>query len=250
MEETKTACNSSCKCKNIAVFCLAAGIALGGFFPGWFYYKTHLKNNFVTVKGLSEMNVQADLAVWGMTFVVTGNKLPVVQEELNAHLGLIKNFLKQKGFDDHEISAGRVETNDLMANPYRSDNMTGTRYILRQTVTVRSNDVFAVEKALSATGELIAKGVVFDSQSYGSPVSYIFTKLNDIKPEMLEKATQNATLAAEEFAKSSHSKVGKIRRAQQGVFSILPAVDTQNTQESWQIDKKIRVVSTIEFWLD
>ena len=243
-------CGCRPKCKGFFAVVLAAGIAAGGFFPGYFYYKTHTNNSFVTVKGLAEKNVTADLAIWTMKFVVTGNQLAQAQQEVNRQLGLIHDFLASKGFHKKEIADGRLETNDLMANPYRSESIGDMRYILQQSVTVRSERVFDVENALRASGELVARGIVFDSQSYGSPVSYIFTKLNDIKPEMLEKATRNATAAAEEFAKASHSKVGKIRRAQQGVFSILPAVDTQNTQESWQIDKKIRVVSTVEFWLE
>ena len=102
---------------------------------------------------------------------------------------------------------------------------------------------------LFRSGDLVAKGVILDNQ-YGSPVSYIFTRLNDIKPQMLEEATRNATAAAQEFAKSSDSKVGKIRRAQQGVFSILPREQANNTMESSQINKRVRVVSTVEFWLE
>ena len=106
-----------------------------------------------------------------------------------------------------------------------------------------------VEKALNSTAILISQGIVFDSQSYGSPVSYIFTKLNDIKPQMLEEATKNAQAAAAEFAKSSNSVVGKIKYANQGVFSILPSEQTAGASEASQIDKKVRVVSTVEYWL-
>jgi len=250
MTENDSFCTPrSCKCKAIALSVLAIGVALGGFFPGYFYYKTHLASNFVTVKGLAEMDVRADLAVWDLRVVVTGNQLTAVQNDLNRQREEIHAFLAKRGFTTDEIADGRVETNDLKANPYRSETNDDIRYILQQSVKVRSTNVTAVESALSSTGDLIAKGIVFDSQSYGSPVSYIFTRLNDIKPEMLEKATKNATAAAAEFAKSSGSKVGKIRRAQQGVFSILPREETSES-ESAQIDKKVRVVSTVEFWLD
>ena len=97
---------------------------------------------------------------------------------------------------------------------------------------------------------LIAKGIIFDGSSYDYPVSYIFTKLNEIKPQMLEEATKNAKEAAFEFAKSSGSKVGKIRHANQGVFSILPREQISGSFESQQIEKTVRVVSTIEYWLE
>lgn len=228
---------------------IAAGLALGGFFPGYYYYQAKLKNNTVSVKGLSEMDVRADLAVWDIKYVATGNELGATQQQINQNLQQVREFLKNHGFSSDEIIEGRVETNDLMTNPYRDNNNNSVRYIISQTVTVRSTKVDEVEKALRSTGDLVSQGVILDSQ-YGSPVSYIFTRLNEIKPQMLEEATKNATAAAQEFAKSSASQVGKIRRAQQGVFSILPREQTSNAIETAQIDKKVRVVSTVEFWLE
>lgn len=228
---------------------IAAGLALGGFFPGYYYYQAKLKNNTVSVKGLSEMDVRADLAVWDIKYVATGNELGATQQQINQNLQQVREFLKNHGFSSDEIIEGRVETNDLMTNPYRDNNNNSVRYIISQTVTVRSTKVDEVEKALRSTGDLVSQGVILDSQ-YGSPVSYIFTRLNEIKPQMLEEATKNATAAAQEFAKSSDSQVGKIRRAQQGVFSILPREQTSNAIETAQIDKKVRVVSTVEFWLE
>lgn len=228
---------------------IAGGLALGGFFPGYYYYQAKLKNNTVSVKGLSEMDVRADLAVWDIKYVATGNELGMTQQQINQNLQQVREFLKKHGFAADEIIEGRVETNDLMTNPYRDNNNNSVRYIISQTVTVRSTKVDQVEAALRSTGDLVSQGVILDSQ-YGSPVSYIFTRLNEIKPQMLEEATKNATAAAQEFAKSSDSQVGKIRRAQQGVFSILPREQTNNAVETAQIDKKVRVVSTVEFWLE
>ncbi len=236
-------------CRTAAALLIALGLLAGGFFPGYYYYKAKMDANFVSVKGLAEMDVKADLAVWDIKFVATHDNLQTAQQNMLSNLQKIKNFLKKQGLSESEIFEGRLETNDLMTNPYRDRNF-ASRYILSQTVTVRSANVDTVEKALSETGELVAEGVVFDSQSYGSPVSYIFTKLNEIKPQMLEEATKNAELAAAEFAKSSNSRVGKIRRASQGVFSILPRVQTMNSAEINQINKKVRVVSTIEYWLE
>ena len=175
--------------------------------------------------------------------------LLTVQKTMSTNLSLIEDYLKGKGFSAEEISEGRIETNDLMTNPYRDKNF-AARFILNQTVTVRSNKVDLIEQALRSSGELVSKGVIFDSQSYGSPVSYIFTRLNEIKPQMLEEATRNAREAALEFAKSSGSEVGKIRRASQGVFSIQPLLAAPGEVESYQINKRVRVVSTIEFWLE
>ena len=166
------------------------------------------------------------------------------------HLNVILAYLKDRGFTDAEIIVGRMNTNDLMTNPYRDDKASASRYILSQTITVRSRQVDQTESALRAIGSLVSKGIVFDNQEYGSPVSYLFTGLNAVKPQMLEEATQNARQAAEEFAKSSDSQVGKIKNANQGVFSILPREQTPGASESEQINKKIRVVSTVVYYLN
>ncbi|MBP5698763.1 MAG: SIMPL domain-containing protein [Alphaproteobacteria bacterium] len=242
---------SYCNCnkKFFAAFILAFGIALGGFFPGYYYYKTHINNNSVTVKGLAEADVVADLAIWKLKYVITENDLLTAQQKITTQTSKINNFLLKQGFNEKEIKIERIETNDLMANPYRSNDANTSRFILTQTIIVKSNNVALVESSIPQTDKLIAEGVVFDNNE-GYPVSYIFTKLNDIKPKMLAEATQNAKKAAEEFAKNSGSLVGKIRRANQGVFSILPREQTSSGDETQQINKTVRVVSTVEYWLE
>lgn len=229
---------------------IAGGLAIGGFFPGYYYYAAKMNDRTVAVKGLAEMDTKADLAIWNIKFLATGDELKTTQDTLQHRLSLIQKYLTDKNFTADEIIIGRINTNDTMANPYRSDNTRGPRYILNQTVTVRSGKVDTVELALRGLGALISEGVIFDNQEYGSPVSYLFTGLNAIKPKMLEEATKNARQAADEFAKSSDSRVGDIKRANQGVFSILPREQTPSATESEQIGKKVRVVSTVEYYLD
>ncbi len=233
----------------LAAALVGLGITFGGFAPGYYYYASHMNNRAVTVKGLAEKEVKADLAVWDIKFQSTGANLVDVQKTLSHNLTLITEYLTTQGFTPDEIMVGRINTNDLMANPYR-DNTAGPRYILSQTVTVRSSNVDTVEQSLRGIGTLVSQGVLFDNQEYGSPVAYLFTGLNDVKPAMLQEATQNARTAAEEFAKSSNARVGKIKRANQGVFSILPREQTPGASESQQINKTVRVVSTVEYYLD
>lgn len=248
--ENNTKSQEKCFCRYASSLTLAIGLVLAGFFPGYYYYKSKTSANFVSVKGLAEMNVKADLAVWKIKFVTTNNDLLAAQQEIERQKQLVWDFLLKQGLAEKDINEGRVETNDLMASPYRGSNDMTSRFILSQTLTVRTENVDIVEEALSKSSELVAKGVIFDAQSYGSPVAYIFTKLNEIKPQMLEEATKNAAEAAAEFAKSSKSKVGKIRNANQGIFTILPAEETPDAIQSQQINKKVRVVSTIQYWLE
>lgn len=229
-----------------AAFILAAGLALGGFFPGYYYCKTHADFRSVTVKGLAERDVVADMGIWNLQFTVSGNNLTQLQALIERQAQEIAGFLRAKGFAGEEINIGRIETNDLMANPYRDNTVAeSSRFILTQSITVRSDKVQNIASALSQSNELIGRGIVFSNQS----ASYFFTKLNEIKPQMLEQSTVNAREAALEFARSSGSKVGKIHSASQGVFSILSR-DDPNAYEASQIDKKVRVVSTVEYLLE
>lgn len=229
---------------------VATGLAAGGFFPGYYYYQSQIDNRTVTVKGLSEMNVRADLAIWNIKFQATGDNLDQVQQKMAQNLKSVQNFLQEKKFSEAEITIGRMNTNDLNANPYREKYAGQPQFILSQTVVVRSSLVDQVEESVRQIGSLVGQGVVFNNDEYDSPVSYLFTKINDIKPKMLEESTKNARVAAEEFAKSSESDVGKIKRANQGVFSIMPREAAPNVSETSQIDKSVRVVSTVEYFID
>lgn len=241
-----------CHCgkgKLLAALLLAVGMTLAGYFPGYYYYQSKINANFVTVKGLSEKAVRANLGIWTIRYVVTNNDLTLAQQEVQRQKDIIFQFLKTVGISEEEISEGRIETNDIMANPYRNGNDTGARFIVNQSIIVRSADVDKIESALSKSSELVARGIILDNQ-YASPVAYLFTELNAVKPAMLEEATRNAAAAAAEFAKSSNSRVGRIKRASQGVFSILPREQSPGAAESQSIEKTVRVVSTVEYWLE
>ena len=232
--------------KILPAILVALGLTLGGFFPGYYYYKTKAEARSVTVKGLAEKDVVADMGIWNIQFTVSGNDLAAARTQIGKQANEVVKFLKAQKFADDEIHIGRIETNDLMANPYRDNTAAETaRFILTQTIVVRSDKVQNISDAMSFSNELIGMGIVFSNQS----ASYFFTKLNDIKPEMLKSATQNAKEAALEFARNSGSTVGKIKTANQGVFSIL-AADDPNTYEASQINKKVRVVSTVEYLLE
>jgi hypothetical protein len=232
--------------KFVPALVLALGVAVGGFFPGYYYYQTHADYRSVMVKGLAEKNVKADLAIWNLKIVVSGNNLQEIQQEIAKQVKKTVAFMQKQGFSDEEITEGPLETNDLMANPYRDNTAASTsRFILKQAVTVRTGNVDAVADALSQTSALIAQNIVLEEQS----AAYFFTKLNEVKPQMLKEATENARQAAYEFAQNSGSKVGKIHTANQGVFSI-QSRDDPNAYEPTQINKKVRVVATIDYFLE
>ena len=244
---------TSCDCKalylkHLNFVILSLGIMMGGFFPGYYYYKAKTGANSVVVKGLAEQDVKADLAIWNIKFVVTGNDLQTAVNKVEKQINTIKDFLAKNNILENEINVNVLQTNDLTANPYHNSNDNPIRFILTQEIVVKSVNVDNIAKTLNKSAELVNKGIIFN-QEYGSPVTYLFTKLNDIKPQMLAIATKNAKKAAEEFAQNSGSRVGNIRHANQGTFSILPSEQSLGASESYQINKKVRVVSTVEYWL-
>ena len=227
---------------------IACGLALGGFFPGYYFYKTNFDMRTVKVKGLAEKDVRADLAIWNIRFQASDNNLSVAKKEMETQEQTIKNFLNKAGFQEAEIIRQGLNMQDAYADAYRDRNTISARYTLDQTLTVRTEQVDLVSNIYPQIGDLVSGGVNFSS--YGNGVSYLFTDLNAVKPAMLKEATRNARQAAEEFARNSDSRVGKIRSANQGVFSILPREEIPNQNETEQINKKIRVVSTVEYYLD
>ena len=227
---------------------IACGLALAGYFPGYYFYKTNFDMRTVKVKGLAEKDVKADLAIWNIRFQASDNNLSVAKKEMEAQEQTVKNFLKNAGFRESEIIRQGLNMQDAYADTYRDRNTISARYTLDQTLSVRTEQVDLVSNTYPQIGDLVSGGMNFSS--YGNGVSYLFTGLNAVKPAMLKEATRNARQAAEEFARNSDSRVGKIRSANQGVFSILPREEIPNQSETEQINKKIRVVSTVEYYLD
>lgn len=228
---------------------LGIGIAVAGWFVGDGFVKGRAGDRFVTVKGVSERDVQADVALWPIRFVATDEDLGQAQRAIKQHHQHVLAFLKRHGIDPAAAEVQRLEVNDLLANPYRSGS-TQSRYIITETLMVRSEDTGTIEKASQAVGELVDAGVVLSST--GGPDSgptFLFTGLNELKPEMIAEATAEARRAAEQFAKDSGSEIGTIRRANQGVFVILARDRAPGIMEGGQLQKTVRVVSTIEYYL-
>jgi len=203
----------------------------------------------VVMKGLAQRDVKADLALWTIAYTETGNNLPELQELMDARGRDVKDFLRKHGIAGEAVTLNNVSVQDLMAQSYRQNNAVLNRYIVTQSYLVRTNDIESVNKASKNIGELIKQGVVFAQRGSNQP-TYIFTGLNEIKPEMIAEATENAREGAGEFAENSGQEVGAIKRASQGVFQILPRDQSYAVPEAQQINKTVRVVSTITFDLE
>ena len=222
---------------------LAVGLIGSGAFVGQGLVNARIGDRSVTVRGLAERDVRADLAVLPLRFTASGDVLSEVQGRIDGDLVIVRRFLTAQGYPEDAVSLGRLEVADTRSREYASQSG-GPRFILAQTVGVRSTDVDRVQATSRALNELVRQGVVL--QDYAGP-TYIFTRLNAVRPAMIAEATASARTGAEQFAKDSGAPLGPISQANQGSFQILARDEVGD--ESTSPDKKVRVVTTISYRL-
>lgn len=233
----------------IPAIILAAGLVLGGLLIGSGFARGRAADRFVTVKGVAERDVTADLALWPLRVSAADNDLAAAQATVSRSLAKIRVFLQRSGIDTADAELQEVHVTDNYALSYRAEQAP-TRYVVRQTLMVRSTKPAVVLAASQRVGELVSAGVVLSSEEYqGGGPTFLFTKLNDVKPAMIAAATANAREAAEQFAKDSRTSLGGIRQASQGVFLILARDQAPGISEESQVNKVVRVVSTVEYFL-
>lgn len=232
----------------VSAVILAIGLALAGWLGGQGLVQSRLGDRSVSVKGLSEREVRADLALWGLRFVATGNDLAATQAEIKRNADTVAGFLTSQGFAAGDIELQAPQVTDRLAQNWGGGQIE-SRFVIAQQIVLRSTDIERVVKANRESSVLVDRGVVL-SNEYG-PIrpSYLFTRIAELKPEMIEEATKRARAAAETFAADSGARLGGIRRAWQGQFEILPRDATPGAQEAEQVTKTVRVVSTIEYSL-
>ena len=197
----------------------------------------------VTVKGLSEREFKADIVIWPIQFTAAGNDLESLYGSIEANTSKIRDFLGDSGISLDEISFASPAITDKSAQQYGGNAKPEFRYSAIQTVTVYSKNIDAVISLMGSLSTLGKQGIVFSGGNYQSQTEYLFTQLNEVKPDMIEEATRKAREVATKFASDSESKLGKIKKASQGQFSI-SARDKNNPHI-----KKVRVVSTVEYYL-
>ena len=229
---------------------LAVGLAAAAWLGGAGLARARMADRSVTVKGISERDAKADLAFWPLRLVVSDNDLPRAYNRLESQLQQIRVFLARQGIDTTLTELQSFSVSDAYANQYRNTDVV-TRYVINQTLMVRSGEPEKILAASQKVGELVQAGVVFSSggeYGAGGP-TFVFSGLNALKPAMIAEATARAREAADQFATDSKSHLGGIRRANQGVFEILARDQAPGIQEQGQISKKVRVVTTVEYFL-
>lgn len=200
-------------------------------------------DRIVNVKGLCEKEVKADKVIWPVVYRVMANDIQTVYDQTDRNNAEIIAFLKAGGIDEAEITVSVPEISDKYATEYGSNDR-AYRFIAKNVITVCTSDVDAVLALMSRQSDLLKKGMVIGgSNEWENPVEFKYEGLNEIKPEMIEEATRNAREAAEKFAKDSDSKLGKIKTANQGTFTI------ENRDSNTPYIKKVRVVTSVTYYL-
>jgi len=228
---------------------IAIGMTGGGWLLGQSLENSRRPIRTVTVKGLAEQNVKADLGFWPIRFIANGPTLEAARANLETSEQAVRTFLADHGFKPSEIEVQNLRVEDRYAGYNGGNFPADVRFNLNEDILVTTDQVDALSSASRDIGELLKAGVVFSSDSWSGGPSFVFTGIADLKSEMLTKATGRAREAAQQFAEQSQSTVGNIRSANQGVFQILPAVNIPNDRPDKQIDKKVRVVSTVTYFL-
>ncbi len=200
------------------------------------------KGRVVSVKGLSEVEVPANKVTWPIVFKMVGNDLPTLYNSVNKTADRIVEYLNGNGIGNSEIATNAPSVEDLEADRYNT-NKKPYRYIVTYVITVTSEQVDKVRELISSQGELLKEGIALVSNDYENRIQYEYTLLNDLKPQMIAEATKNARKAAEQFAKDSDSKLGKIMWASQGQFSIY------DRDSNTPYIKKVRVVTSVNYSL-
>ncbi|WP_394731213.1 SIMPL domain-containing protein [Altererythrobacter sp. GH1-8] len=221
---------------------LSVGLMLGGYLLGDGLLRAKEAERMVTVRGLAERDVTADLATWTIAYSASSASLSEAQAKVRRDTRAIEGFFKELGFPADALQPTGANVSS------HTDRNGVTQYTVRQRLALRTSDIPLAQRAVAQQFDLVERGVLLEE---GSGMSFTFTGLNTIKPEMVAEATRDARAAAEQFAQDSGASVGEIRNATQGYFTI-EARDGESG--GWGVSdtpfKKVRVVTTVHFALD
>ena len=219
---------------------IALGLSLAGLCIYCGLKRFADKDRAVSVKGLSTREVEADYAVWPLSYAWNGNDLPALYEQVEKVTERVKKHLLSLGFEESDIRQGSISVNNNWES-YYGDHRPEYKYTLSTSLIVSTDKVKLVVASQGKEAKLLKEGIIVKTESWN--LDYQFNGLPELKPSMIEEATQNARAVAQKFADDAHCSLGSIRRASQGQFSI------ENDQyQPWV--KHVRVVTTVDYFLN
>ena len=201
------------------------------------------RDRVINVRGLAEREVKADFVIWPIVYKEVGNDLSAIHDAVQTKNAALEKFLRENGVEESEITRSAPDIVDAQGELY-SNEKRPYRYVATVVVTVASSNVERVRGIMEKQGDLLKQGVAFYGDDFRYRKVYSFNGLNEIKPQMIEEANRNARMAAQKFASDSESKLGKIKTATQGQFSI------EDRDENTPHIKKVRVVTSVQYFLE
>jgi len=219
---------------------IALGLTLAGLFVYCGISKFADKDRAVSVKGLSTREVEADYAVWPLSYGLNGNDLPQLYQNLGRMTDKVKKHLLAQGFEESDLRQGSISVDDNWSN-YYGDRRPEYKYTLRTSLIVSTDKVKLVVASQGKESELLKEGIIVSTEKWN--LDYQFNGLPELKPSMIEEATRNARAVAQKFADDAQCSLGSIRRASQGQFSI-----ENDEYQPWI--KHVRVVTTVDYFLN
>ena len=223
----------------LAALLIAIGLAAAGFFIGEGISGRNSARRTISVKGLSEREVPASVATWTVGYSATGNDLGAINKQLADSTKAVLAFLKQAGFEEADMAVQPPAVRDTSMDERNKDSPPPPeRYSASQSVLLRTAKVDAIKPALASASNLMVSGVLLSGKA---EPNYIYNQLNDIKPGMIQEATKNARIAAEQFSRDSQTTLGKLRNASQGWFKV------DNRDDATPERKVVRVVVDVEY---
>jgi uncharacterized protein len=223
----------------ISSLLIAAGLAASGFFIGEGISGRNSGRRIISVKGLSEKEVPASIAIWNVSYSASGNDLNQINTKLGDSTKAVLAFLKSAGFDEKEMAVQPPSLHDNSTDARDKDTPAPPeRFSANQSVLLRTAKVDLIKPALASASNLMISGVLL---SGGSQPNYIYNQLNEIKPGMIQEATKNARIAADQFSRDSQTALGKLRNASQGWFQV------ENRDAATPERKTVRVVVDVEY---
>lgn len=232
--------------------CIAgATIASSVIFSKGFLSVTKFMREQITVTGSAQKEIKSDYAVWTGSFSRREIDMASAYQKLEADLVTVKKYLKNKGFSEAEILTSQIATETIYKKNEKGNNTNVIEgYRLTQSVEVRSRDVYKIARISRESTELINSGIEFYS---GNP-DYSYTRLDELKVEMLAKATENAKVRAENMVKATGNRTGFMRSAKMGVFQITPVNSTEvadwGMNDTMSLEKKVTAVVTASFSIE
>jgi hypothetical protein len=229
-----------------AVGIFSLSLVGSGYLLGDGLRRAKMAERSVSVRGVSERDVTADLATWTISFSEEGQELGPVNERVEQQSAAVRRFFVEAGFKPREMSDSGVSFN--RERLHYNDRPPETRVTVRRSIELRTGDVLKARDAHQRMAQLLKEGVELE----GSSLNFSFTKLNELKPEMIAEATKRARASAEQFAKDSGASVGAIKGASQGYFSVGPrdGSDDEGGDGSDSPFQKVRVVTTVDYDID